>query len=153
LLYIGETVATSGTNTGGLRAFSYGSFQEISGSPFDVNGLAPIWILPYSTGSYVYVLNRQANGSTNGVITELSVTQSNSTVSLTALGNTFTAGVFSQALVEESTGVFLLAVNFGGNPDLTCYTFDSSKPGYLSTTFKVATGNDPVAATAIDATH
>src|SRR5579863_3433903 len=41
LFYIGETVATSGSNTGGVRAFNFSTRQEISGSPYAIGGLAP----------------------------------------------------------------------------------------------------------------
>ena len=61
LFYIGETVATSGSNTGGLRVFNFSTVKEISGSPFAIDGLAPYSILPLSTGQYVYVVSRQTS--------------------------------------------------------------------------------------------
>jgi 6-phosphogluconolactonase (cycloisomerase 2 family) len=153
LLYIGETAASSGNNTGGLRAFNYTSLQEISGSPFAVNGLSPSAILPFSTGNFVYVLNRQVSGSSTGVITGFTVAASNSTYSLTPLGNTFSVGTNPQSMVEDSTHAFVLAVNFGGSPDLTGYTIDATKAGYLDTVISSATGTSPVSATAIAALH
>jgi len=153
LLYIGETAVTSGNNTGGLRVFDYSTLQEITGSPFAINGLAPTSILPFSTGEFVYVLNRQASGSTTGVITGFSITVSGTSFALTPLGDTFTAGTTPQSMVEDSSGAFIFAVNFGGNPDLTGYTINSTKAGYLDKVISSATGTDPVSAIQVAALH
>ncbi|MGA8731773.1 MAG: hypothetical protein WB608_23645 [Terracidiphilus sp.] len=153
LVYIGETVATSGTNTGGLRVFTYSTFTELSGSPFASEGLAPYDILPISSGGFVYVANRQISGSTTGVIAGFSIVSTNGVYSLTALGSTFTAGINPQALVEDSDSTFVLVTNFGGTPDLTGYTFDTTKAGYLDSVISSATGTDPTGATAIAAVH
>ena len=153
LLYIGETAATSGNNTGGLRVFNYGSLQEISGSPFAINGLAPSAILPFSTGNFVYVLNRQVSGSSTGVITGFSIAASGTTYTLTALGDTFTVGTNPQSMVEDNTGNFIFAVNFGGNPDLAGYTIDTTQAGYLKRVISSATGTDPVSAIEVAALH
>lgn len=153
LFYIGETVATSGTNTGGLRVFAFGTLKEITGSPFASQGLAPYSILPISSGDYVYVANRQVSGSSTGVIAGFSITSTNNVISLTALGSTFPGGTNPQALAEDKTGTFVLAVDFGGNPDLKGYTFDTTKVGYLDAVISSATGTDPVEAAAIVAWH
>jgi len=153
LLYIGETAATSGSNTGGLRVFNYSTLQEISGSPFAINGLAPSAILPFSTGKFVYVLNRQVSGSSTGVITGFSIAASNSTYTLTPLGKTFTVGTNPQSMVEDNTGNFIFAVNFGGSPDLTGYTIDSTNEGYLDNVISSATGTDPASAIQVAALH
>ena len=151
LLYIGETVATSGSNTGGLRAFTLSTMKELTGSPFASQGLAPFSILPISTGDYVYVVNRQVSGSSTGVIAGFSVSSTNSVYALTALGSTFQAGTNPEALAEDNTGTFVFAVNFGGNPDLKGYTFDTKNAGYLDAVVSGATGTDPVQASAIAA--
>ena len=151
LFYVGETVATSGTNTGGLRAFAFSTLKEISGSPFASQGLAPYSILPISSGDYVYVANRQVSGSSTGVIAGFSITSTNSVDSLTALGTTFAAGTNPQSMAEDNTGTFVLAVDFGGSPDLKGYTFDTTNAGYLDAVISSATGTDPVEATAIAA--
>lgn len=153
LLYIGETAATSGSNTGGLRVFNYKTLQEITGSPFAINGLSPSSILPFSTGNFVYVLNRQVSGSSTGVITGFSIAASNGSSTLTPLGNTFTVGTNPQSMVEDSTGAFVFAVNFGGSPDLTGYNIDSTKAGYLDKVISSATGTDPVSAIEVAALH
>lgn len=153
LFYVGETVATSGSNTGGLRAFNFSTRQEISGSPFAIGGLAPYSILPFSTGGYVYVVSRQTSSGSTGVIAGFSVTESNSAFALTALGSTFNAGTNPQALVEDNTKAFVFTVNFGGNPDILGYTIDSTKAGYLDQAISNATGTDPVQAGAIAALH
>ena len=153
LFYIGETVATSGSNTGGLRAFTYGSGQELSGSPFAIGGLAPYSILPFSDGNYVYVVSRQTASGSTGVIAGFSIAATNGTLGLTALGSTFAAGTNPQAMVEDSSKQFVFAVNFGGNPDLIGYTIDTTKAGYLDKVISSQTGTDPVQAQAIAALH
>jgi hypothetical protein len=153
LFYVGETVASSGTNTGGLRVFNFGTLQEISGSPFGINGLAPFSILPFSTGDYVYVLSRQTSASSSGVIAGFSISATNGALALTALGSTFAAGISPQAMVEDKTGAFVFAVDFGGSPDLLGYTIDATKAGFLDRVISNATGTDPVQASAIAAWH
>ncbi len=153
LFYIGETLATSGTNTGGLRAFTYGTGKELSGSPFAIGGLAPYSILPFSSGSYVYVVSRQTASGSTGVIAGFSITGTSSTLGLTALGSTFATGTNPQAIVQDNSKQFVFAVNVGGNPDLIGYTFDTTNAGYLDQVISSQTGTDPVQAGAIAAIH
>lgn len=153
LFYIGETVATSGSNTGGLRAFNYSTKQETSGSPYAIGGLAPYSILPFSTGDFVYVVSRQTSSGSTGVIAGFSITSANSAFTLTALGSTFATGTNPQAIVEDNTHAFVFAVDFGGRPDLMGYTIDKSKAGYLDQVTSNATGTDPTQARAIAALH
>jgi len=153
LFYIGETVATTGSNTGGLRAFNYGTLKEISGSPFGIGGLAPYSILPFSTGNFVYVVSRQTSSGQTGVIAGFSIAAANSTYTLTELGSTFTAGLNPQAIVEDNTHQFVFAVNFGGSPDLTGYVIDTTKAGYLDQVTSNATGTAPTQAGAMAALH
>jgi hypothetical protein len=56
-------------------------------------------------------------------------------------------------LVEDNTGTFVLASDFGGSPDLKGYTFDTTNAGYLDAVISSSTGTDPVEATAISAAH
>jgi 6-phosphogluconolactonase (cycloisomerase 2 family) len=157
LFYIGETVAVGATstdaNTGGLRAFTYSTKQEITGSPFRIGGLAPYSILPFTGGNYVYVVNRQTASGTTGVISGFSISETNNALGLTALGSTFNAGTNPQMLVEDSTKQFVFAVNFGGNPDLIGYTIDATNAGYLDKVISSQTGTDPVQAISIAAAH
>ena len=153
LFYVGETVATSGSNTGGLRVFNLSTMKELSGSPYASAGLAPYSILPILSGDYVYVVNRQVSGSSTGVIAGFSIASSNSIYSLTKLGSTFSAGTNPESMVEDSTGTFVFAVDFGGSPDLKGYTFDTTNAGYLDAVISSSTGTDPVEATAIAAAH
>ena len=153
LFYIGETVATSGSNTGGLRAFNYSTKQETSGSPYAIGGLAPYSILPFSTGDFVYVVSRQTSSGSTGVIAGFSITSANSAFTLTALGSTFATGTNPQAIVEDNTHAFVFAVDFGGSPDVMGYTIDTSKAGYLDRVISNATGTDPTKAEAIAALH
>jgi 6-phosphogluconolactonase (cycloisomerase 2 family) len=153
LFYIGETVAfTSGSNTGGVRAFKFASLPsvgELSASPYASQGLAPYSILPTSNGDYVYVANRQTSSSSSGVIAGFSITSSSSTYALTALSSTETAGTNPVALAEDSTGNFVLVVSVGGSPDLTAYIFDTTTAGKLDATNTSTTGTDPVQASAV----
>lgn len=153
LFYIGETVAVSGTNTGGLRVFDYSTKKEITNSPFAISGLAPYSILPFSDGNFVYVLSRQTASGSTGVIAGFSISDTNNTLALTALGSTFNAGTHPQSMVEDSTKQFVFAVNVDGNPDLLGYTIDGTKAGYLDKVTSNTTGTDPVQATAIAAVH
>jgi 6-phosphogluconolactonase (cycloisomerase 2 family) len=153
LFYIGETAATSGSDTGGLRVFDLSMFKEITGSPFASQGLAPYSILPLSTGDYVYVANRQVSGSSTGVIAGFTIGSANSVYSLTALGSTFSAGTNPQSMVEDNSDTFVLVADFGGNPDLKGYTFDTTNAGYLDAVISSTTGTDPVEANAIAAEH
>jgi 6-phosphogluconolactonase (cycloisomerase 2 family) len=153
LFYIGETVATSGSNTGGLRAFNFSTVKEITGSPFAIGGLAPSSILPLSTGDFVYVVSKQTSSGATGVIAGFSIGTTNSAFTLTALGSSFATGTSPQAMVEDNTHAFVFAVDFGGSPDLLGYTFDATTAGNLDKVISSATGTDPVQASAVAALH
>jgi hypothetical protein len=139
LLYVGETVALSGTQTGGLRVFSIGAasaINEITGSPYPTAGTGPSAIMPGTLD--VYVANKAVSGSTDGNVTAFSLTStgtSTTTFALTTI-NTLPAGINTTALGTDSTSTYLLAANSGGTPDLTTFTFD-------------ATGTDPVQAVSV----
>jgi len=148
LLYIGESVALSGTQTGGLRVFTIASTKltELTGagSPYATGGAGPTSIQPSLDGNYVYVANGTVSGSSTGNISSFSVTAT----SLTSI-NSFTAGVSGQlSLAEDSTGSYMLAVDVAGSPDLQAYTMSS---GTLTSAFTSNTGSDPVGAVAIAA--
>ncbi len=155
LLYIGETAALSGSNTGGLRVFDYNSLVEISGSPFATSGLSPVEILPlpYGTnkGNYVYVANRTVSGSSTGLIQGFFIATSGSTYSVTAMSSNAAAGIAPVGMVQESKGNYLLVINSGGSPDLQGFTFDSTTAGKLDVGITSATGTDPVQASGIAA--
>jgi 6-phosphogluconolactonase (cycloisomerase 2 family) len=142
-LYIGESVAVSGTQTGGLRVFSIaaGGITPV-GSPYATGGTGPTAIQPSLDGNYVYVANGSVSGSSTGNISSFSVSSSG----LTLIG-TVAAGSSGQlGLAEDSTGSYLLAVDFTGNPDLEAYTMSS---GTLTSALTGATGSGAVGATAI----
>jgi hypothetical protein len=147
LLYVGESDALpSATQTGGLRAFTIGSssLPELSGSPYSAGGTGPSSILPTADGNFVYVGNQSVSGSSTGNIAGFSVTAT----SLTSIG-TVAAGPTGQiGLAEDSTGSYLLAVDFSGNPDFEAYTMSA---GALTSVLTTATGTDPVGAIAIAA--
>jgi len=154
--YIGETLANSSANGGGLRVFSYGSLTsgtltQISGSPISSGGLAPNAILPLASGSYVYVANGQGT-SAAGNIAWFPLTASGSTYTIAA-GSSIASGIFPAGLAEDDEDNFVLAVSTGGstssgNPDLEAYTMNS---GALTAAVTSNTGTDPVGAVAIAA--
>ncbi len=152
LLYVGETVALSGTQTGGLRVFTIGAssaITEITGSPFSTGGTGPSAILAGTTE--VYVANKAVSGSTDGNITGFSLTTSGTspiTYSLTTI-STIAAGLSTTSLAADSTGTYILAANSGGSPDLSTYTFDATTAGKLDAAATAATGTDPVQAVTV----
>ncbi len=151
LLYIGETVASTAPQTGGLRVFTVGAtsdkFTEVSGSPYPTGGTGPSAIL--ATANYVYVANRAVSGSTDGNISGYPINSSGGSYTLGTLVNTIAAGQGTVGLAEESTSTYILAVNSGGSPDLSSYTIDATTSGKLVAGKTAATGTDPVQALAI----
>jgi 6-phosphogluconolactonase (cycloisomerase 2 family) len=131
LVYIGETDATTGTNTGGLRAFtiSSGTLSEISGSPYSSGGSGPYAILAESAGDYVYVANWQ--GTSTGNITGFTITDSSSTYSLTTISTTASTGTKPMGLAEDNKDNFVLSVSEGGTPYFDAYIFDTTTSGVL----------------------
>jgi hypothetical protein len=155
LFYIGETLASTAGDSGGLRAFNYSSLgssslTQASGSPMASGGLAPSSILPISGGDYVYVGNGQGTTSA-GNIAGFSVTSTGTSTApayTIATGSTIAAGTQPSGLAEDSEGNFVLAVASGGNPDLEAYTMSS---GTLTSALTSTTGTDPVQAVAVAA--
>jgi len=153
-LYVGETVAVSGSNPGGLRMFTIGAnsiLTEVSGSPYATGGVGPSAILPAT--NYVYVANKTVSTSSGGGgnITAFGIsTTAGTATGLTAVTNgTISAGIGTIGLAEESTGTYILALNAGGSPDLSAFTIGST--GALTSYATSATGKDPVVAAAIAA--
>lgn len=149
LLYIGETVALTGTQTGGLRVFTIGAnnaMTEVSGSPYASGGTGPSAIL--ATASYVYVANKAVSGSTTGNIAGFAITATGTVYSLTAV-STIAAGSSTMSLAEDNTSTYVLAANSGGSPDLSTYTFDTTTAGKLDASITSSTGTDPVQAVAV----
>ncbi len=149
LLYIGETVALSGSNPGGLRVFTIGassSMTEVSGTPYGTGGIGPSAILP--TTNYVYVANKSVSGSSSGNVTGFAITSTGTVYSLTAItSGTISAGTSTVGLAEDNTGTYILAVNSGGSPDLNAYTIGTT--GALTSYATPSTGTDPVGAVSI----
>lgn len=152
VLYVGETVAVSGNNPGGVRMFTIGAnstLTEVTGSPFASGGIGVSAILP--TTNYVYVANKAVTGSNNGNITAFGITTTAGTASgLTAVtSGTISTGVSTVGLAEDSKGTYILAVNSSGSPDLNAFTIGTT--GALKSYATAATGTDPVQAVAIAA--
>lgn len=136
LFYIGETLAGTSGTTGGMRAFNYSSLgstlTQATGSPIPSGGLAPNFILPISSGNYVYVANGQGT-SVAGNVTGFTITASTTTpitYSLAADATT-AAGAQPLGLAEDSTDTFVLAVGSLGSPYFDSYTFDTTTLGQL----------------------
>jgi 6-phosphogluconolactonase len=150
LLYVGETVAVTGSNPGGVRVFTIGTnttpLTEISGSPYASGGIGPSAILP--TTNYVYVANKAVSGSNDGNITGFAITLTGTVYSLTSVSSV-AAGVSTVGLAEDNTGTYVLAVNSGGSPDLSAFTFDATTAGKLDAYATPATGSDPVQAVSV----
>jgi 6-phosphogluconolactonase (cycloisomerase 2 family) len=140
-------IARSGTG-GGVRVFTIGAggtLNEIAASPFDSGGQAYSVVLN-NTGSYAYAANR-----TNGTIYGYSI---GTGAVLTALGGSpYTSGQLVTSLGADSTGSYLLAAAFGGSPDLSMYSFDTTTPGKLVPATTTATGTNPAGAIAVALTH
>lgn len=150
LLYVGETAAVTGTQTGGLRAYSIGAnsaLTEISGSPFATGGTGPSSIL--ATTSYVYVANRAVSGSSTGNITGFPVTSSGTTYGLGTLINTIAAGTNTLGLAEDSSNTYLLAVNSNGSPGVSAYNFDATTAGKLDSYTTITISDTSVSATPV----
>jgi hypothetical protein len=160
LFYIGETLANSSANSGGLRVFNYSSLgtstprsvpSQISGSPIASGGLSPHAILPIASGGYVYVANG-AGTTGSGNITWFPISVSGTTYTIAA-GSTIASGIVPMGLAEDSDNNFVLAISNGGStasgdPDLEAYTMSS---GALTAAIVSNTGTDPVGAIAVAA--
>jgi len=146
LFYIGETLANSGGTSGGLRAFVYsslgGTLTQATGSPIASGGLAPNFILPISSGDYVYVANGQGTSSA-GNVAEFTV--SGSSTYTIAAGSTSATGTQPYGLAEDSTGNFVLAISSLGSPYFNAYTFDTTTAGKLDSQITANTGSAPIA--------
>jgi len=155
LFYVGETLANSSANSGGLVVYNYtslgGTLTQAAGSPIASAGLAPNAILPEASGQYVYVANGQGTTAA-GNIAWFSITASGTTYTV-ASGNTVASGIVPVGLAEDSKNNFVLAVSTGGStssgdPDLDAYTMSS---GALTSAITSTTGTDPVGAIAVAA--
>lgn len=155
LFYIGETLANSSASSGGLRVFSLrslgsGTLIQAGGSPIASGGLAPAAILPLASGDYVYVANGQ--GTSSGNIQGFSIatggTATAPTYSIAAVGSSVSAGRAPSGLAEDNQGVYVLAINSGGSPDLNAYTVSN---GVLTAALTASTGTDPAQPSAIAA--
>jgi 6-phosphogluconolactonase (cycloisomerase 2 family) len=155
LFYIGETLANSAGDSGGLRVFNYsslsGALTQASGSPIASGGLSPNAILPIANGDYVYVANGQGTTG-SGNVAWFPITASGTAYTIAA-GNSISAGIVPMGLAEDSEDNFVLAVSTGGStasgdPDLEAYTMSS---GALTAAIATSTGTDPVGAVAVAA--
>lgn len=148
LVYIGETLGNSGGTSGGLRVFNYsslssGTLTQATGSPLGSGGLAPNFILPAASGTYVYVANG-AGAASSGNVTGFTITVSGTTYSLAS--NTSTAaGVQPLGLAEDSNSKFVFAVGSLGSPYFDAYAFDATTLGQLDSQITSTTSAGSIA--------
>jgi len=119
-----------------------GTLTQATGSPIASGGLAPNFILPISSGDYVYVANGQGTSSA-GNVAEFTV--SGSSTYTIAAGSTSASGTQPYGLAEDSTGNFVLAVSSLGSPYFNAYTFDTTTAGKLDSQITANTGSAPIA--------
>jgi len=153
LFYIGETLASPAGSAGGLRAFNYSSLgstlTQATGSPIASGGLAPNFILPDTSGDYVYVANGQGTSSA-GNVNGFSVTSTGTTTITYSIATdaSTAAGVQPLSLAEDSTGTFVIAVGSLGSPYFDAYTFDTTTLGQLDSQLTSSTSAASVAVVA-----
>jgi len=80
------------------------------------------------------------------MITGFSLAVSGQTTYTFSTISTIAAGISTLSLAEDKTGTYVLAVNAGGNPDLSTYKFDTTTTGKLDAGPTSATGTDPTQA-------
>ncbi len=149
VFYIGETLANSAANSGGVRLFNYTTLKEVSGSPYASGGLTPNAILPGV--DFTYVANEQASSSA-GNITGFKIAASGATYSLT-LGTTTAAGIDPVGLAQDNTDTYVMVVNSDGSPYFKAFIFDSNTAGALDSQVTANTGATPIAIAAMPASQ
>jgi 6-phosphogluconolactonase len=140
-------IARSGTN-GGLAVFKInagGVLNAVSGSPFAA-GTGPASVVLDTTGKYVYTANLG-----DGTISGYSIGTSSALSALN--GSPYASGTQVTSLGADKSGKYLLAAAFGGSPDLSMYSFDSTNLGKLNLSTSTSTGTGTNGATAVALTH
>jgi 6-phosphogluconolactonase (cycloisomerase 2 family) len=136
-------IARSGNN-GGLAVYS-ASNLSLNTNPYPA-GNGPYSVVTNFAGSDVYVANR-----TDGNISGFSVTSSSTSVSLTSLSTSpYSSGSGVNGLAADKSGDYLLAINSGGSPGLSMYSYDSTTSGALDPAASATTGSGTIT---IAATH
>jgi hypothetical protein len=150
LFYIAEVAGDTAGTSGGLRVFNYSSLgssklTQATGSPIASGGLAPNFILPASTGNYVYVANGQ--GTSAGNIAGFTITASSATVPVytIATDTTTATGENPIGMAEDSSSTFVFEVGSAGSPYFDEFTFDSTVLGQLDSQFTSTTQGNAVA--------
>jgi 6-phosphogluconolactonase (cycloisomerase 2 family) len=139
-------IARSGTGSG-LAVYSIGVnglLTSVNGSPFTA-GTQPLAVILDSTGKYAYVANG-SDGNISGYALNAGVATKLST-------SPYVSGATVNSLAVESTGKYLLASAFGGSPDLTMYSYDTSTAGQLDKVTTGSTGSTTGGALQVVVTH
>lgn len=157
LFYIGEVLGDSAGTSGGLRVFNYSSLgsttlTQATGSPIASGGLSPSFILPATSGDYVYVANG-TGPSTAGNITGFTITSTGTTtLTYTVATDTSTAaGVLPLGMAEDSSSQFVFEVGSLGSPYFDSYTFDTTTLGQLDSQIESTTSTGSIAIVAAPA--
>lgn len=140
-------IARSGTGAG-VAVYTVatdGTLNSIAGSPFTAGSQTTSLVID-STGKYIYAANRGDNTISGYAIGNGSV--------LTALtGSPYNSGSQVISLSLDKTGAYLLAGAFGGSPDLSMYSFDSTAGGKLNSVTSIASDSSAAGVIAIASTH
>jgi 6-phosphogluconolactonase (cycloisomerase 2 family) len=131
-----------------LLAYSIGSGGALTGVGSSVaTGTDPFSVAMNNAGTYVYVANQ-----VGGTISGYSVASNGALTALSSSPYASQLGSSPWALAVDNSKDYLLAASYGGNPDLTMYSFDTTTPGQLdfSASYVGSTSANPVA---IAATH
>jgi len=140
-------IARSGTG-GGVAVYTIGAagfLNPINGSPFTA-GAQPTSVVLDTTGKYLYA----ANGS-DATISGYAIGTSSSLSALN--GSPYASGLQVTSLGVDRSGKYLLAAAFGGSPDLSMYSFDTTTVGKLNLATSTATGTGTTGAVAVALTH
>jgi 6-phosphogluconolactonase len=148
-LYVTEADLSTTPGPGKLRLFKIASPPvELSGSPY-TTGVGPSYVLADLSGDYVYVTN-----STDNTISGFAFTATSQTLAAISSSPYPTAKV-PQALVEDSSKTYVMAIGNGANPNLWLYNFDTTTAdGTLDIMSSTSTASvSPAASNGIVATH
>lgn len=157
VFYVGESNANSTLNSGAMRVLSYtalgsGTATNVANSPIATGTLAPSFILPASSGAYVYVANGAGTGTAGNVGTFSLANTGTTATPVYSISSVSTAAAGTQpiGLAVDSTGGYLLDVNASGSPYFDSYSFDTTSLGKLDVQVTSNnTGASPIAVVAV----
>jgi 6-phosphogluconolactonase (cycloisomerase 2 family) len=128
-------IARSSGTTGSVVAYSIGT-----GGALTLVNSYPAGDDPYSvgmntTGTYLYVANLL-----DSTISISGYSVATNGGALTSLGTAYSGGSGVNGLAADKSGDYVLAINSGGSPGLSMYSYDSTTPGTLDPAASATTG-------------